>query len=1181
MVSDSDKKMRLTPSQQQALNTDKHICVTAGAGSGKTMVLVERYLKILCDGNADPQEIVAITFTEKAAAEMKERIIEQLSPQEERDGSEQDNLLHGFRDKMSTAHISTIHAFCSRILREFPFQAGVPANFSILQGIDQKLSLQQIIRETLKNIATNEEDEHRDELTRLLQRYGSQQKLVDFFSTMINQRDVIEHLMQEIYRSPNDTEIRGALQKQVRERQQQIQERLISTIDIHEFTQGLNTVLQVARGRNAEVVEDLTQQLEVHSGQNPDPSAVLDLLREIAHSITTAGNDIAKRDFLGNRVETTGIETEINYLVSTAKKIKVVPSVKNNENQTNEDETDDDFLLSTIRDLLELYNKVFNAYQTAKLSQGKLDFTDLQLKTRDLLRNNEEIRQKLVSRHKYFMVDEYQDTNELQYELVMLLTNELKEANLFIVGDPKQSIYRFRGADVRVFEKTQQKIKENNGLDISLTENFRSLRDTVGFVNYFFNRLMGDGKETEFEVAYEALTQARSVKANGTVEILLGKQDEDSANEYTLIAQHIKNMKANKETVWKRGGNGVEAEHPIEYGDIAILIRSRRHLPDIEHALLEAGIPYLTTGGVGFYQRQEIYDIWNYLHFLEAPEKNQTSLAAVLRGPAFGISDTELYEISLRKEKKFWDQVQNYQDPSHNLRTAIATLERHRQFARRMPVNQLIVTIVNETGMIGTLKTGKQGQQRWVNYQKLLEHARNFDGDETKQILPDFIEFLDILIEEERREGQAPIEASSGAVQIMTIHASKGKQFPVVILPRLDRGSQTDREPFIDEVLGIGFSPLNPDKDYSKTEPDIVTHMKNWANEKETAEKKRLFYVGTTRACDRLILSGTLSTSGKPQQMLEWLYEHLNTDEEDRLLELPVSLEVFAGNSKNAESFQLQIPIYHELAETDSADEISDETTLVDFPEPPRKLEPTGISAAFSVSELANYARCPLRYQLENVLRIPVNGQEESDADENEMDAALRDTLTQIRRQSDIEKLDATIDQALERYPELTTESTEILRTHLNNFINSELGETAFSASTVQVNQNIHADINGHILDGRFDRLFKDETGNYQVINYKTDGMQSFEASHPEMELYSLLIHKLHPNQSTVTIHFFFTEHGRWEQMRFSTAQLQETQKQWQEKILALQRGIYEKNLEHCCSCPYADPDGQCIIMEE
>ena len=1165
--------MRLTPSQQQALDIDRHICVTAGAGSGKTTVLVERYLKILRAGNANPQEIVAITFTEKAAAEMKERVIEELSPQEERDGSEQDNSLQGFREKMSTAHISTIHAFCSRILREFPFQAGVPANFSILQGIDQKLSLQQIIRETLKDIAINPNDLHRARLTRLLRRYGGQKKLVDFFSTMINQRDVLEHLMQKIYSNPNDTEIRKGLE-------QRVHDTLMSTMDVAEFIRCLNAVLQVAKGKNAEAVRDLTQQLETLYGQNPDPSGALNLLRDIAFLITTGRSAIAKRDFLGNRVTITGIEAEINFLISTARKIKAVPLIEDNENGTDENETDDDFLLSTIRDLLTLYTRISNAYRIAKLSQGELDFADLQLKTRDLLRNNEEIRQKLVSRHKYYMVDEYQDTNELQYELVMLLTNELKEANLFIVGDPKQSIYAFRGADVHVFEKTKEKIVDDRGRDIRLTENFRSLRDTVGFVNYFFNRLMGDGKETEFEVQYEALTQARPVNANGAVEILLGKQGEEAASEYSLIAHHIINMKANEETVWVRGASeeskGVEAERPIQYGDIAILIRSRRHLPDIEHALLEAGIPYLTTGGVGFYQRQEIYDIWNYLHFLEAPTKNQASLAAVLRGPAFGISDAELYEISRLERENFWDQAQNYQDQSHNLNRAITTLKRHSQLAHRMPVNQLILTLVNETGMIGTLRAGKYGQQRWANYQKLLELARNFDGDENKQTLPDFVEFLDTLITEEPQEGEAPVEASSGAVQIMTIHAAKGKQFPIVILPRLDRKGQTDMEPFIDEALGIGFSPLNSDKDYRKTAPEIVTHMKNRANEKEIAEKKRLFYVGTTRACDRLILSGTLPA----MNMLDWLYKHLDIDEEDSLLNLSVALEVFTGNITSSESFELQIPIHQALAETTSADEVSDETTPIDFPESLRKLELTGTSAAFSVSELANYARCPLRYQLENVLRIPVNGQEESDSDENEMDAALRYTFAQIRQRSDIENLDTTIDQALENYPEVTTESTATLRTHVNNFINSELGETAFSAPTIHTNQHIHADINGHIVDGRFDRLFKDETGNWQVINYKTDEAQNLDTSHPEMELYSLLVHRRYPNQSTVTINLFFTGHGRWEQMYFSTAQLQEVQKQWQEKILALQRGVYEKNLEHCCSCPYANPDGQCIITE-
>ena len=1169
--------MRLTPNQRQALSIDKHICVTAGAGSGKTTVLVERYLKILREGNVTPQEIVAITFTDKAAAEMKERIIEELSLQEKPEGSEADNSLQGFREKMSTAHISTIHAFCSRILREFPFQAGVPANFSILQGIDQKLLLQETVKKTLKDIATNEEDEHRDALTRLLRRYGGQQKLADLLSTMINQRDALEHLMQEIYKNPNDTEIRGTLQERVRERQEQIQARLLSTIDIPEFIGCLNTVLQVARGKKAETVRKLTQQLETLHGQNPDPSGTLNLLIDIAYPITTAGNAIAKRDFLGSRVTTTGIEAEINVLVSTAKKIKTAPLIEDNRKTADENETDDDFLLNTIRDLLTLYAQISEAYRTAKLSQGKLDFTDLQLKTRDLVRNTEEIRQKLVSRHTYYMVDEYQDTNELQYELVMLLTNELKAANLFIVGDPKQSIYAFRGADVRVFTKTKEKIVENGGSDIRLTENFRSLRDTVGFVNYFFNHLMGDGKETEFEVEYEALTQARPVKANGTVEILLGQQDDALADEYALIAHHIKSMKANAETIYKRGKNGQEAEHPIAYGDIAILIQTRTHLPNIENALLEADIPYLTTGGVGFYQRQEIYDIWNYLNFLNDPAENQTSLAAVLRGPAFGISDTELYEISLQKEKNFWEKVKAYHRPSDHLRTAIATLKRHKEFAPRMPVNQLIVTIVNETGMIGTLKTGKQGQQRWVNYQKLLEHARNFDGDETKPILPDFIEFLDILIEEERREGQAPIEVSSGAVQIMTIHASKGKQFPIVILPRLDRKGQTDREPFIDEAFGIGFSPLNPDQDYSRTEPDIVTHMKNRANEKEIAEKKRLFYVGTTRACDRLILSGT----PPKQNILGWLYQHLNIDEEDRLLELPVSLDVFTGNSRNSESFQLQIPIHQALTEPESADEISDETIPVDFPEPPRKLEPTGTFAAFSVTELANYARCPLRYQLQNVLQIPTNGHEAPDLDEDALDTALRYTLSRIRQQSDIENLDTTIDQALENDPEVKPLSKATLRQHANNFINSELGETAFSASGIQINEHIHADINGHIVDGRFDRLFKDEAGNYQIINYKTDEIQNLDTPDPEMELYSLLLHRRYPHQSTVTINTFFTEHGQWQQRHFSPAQLQEVQEQWQEKILALQRGVYEKNPEHCCSCPYADSDGQCIITEE
>jgi ATP-dependent helicase/nuclease subunit A len=1151
--------MQLTPSQQQALAIDRHICVTAGAGSGKTTVLVDRYLKILRESNTEPQEIVAITFTEKAAAEMKERVIEELSPQEKDDRSEQDNSLHGFRDKMSTAHISTIHAFCSRILREFPFQAGVPANFSILQGIDQKLSLQQTIRETLKDIATNSNDRHRAELTRLLQRYGGQKTLVDFFSTMINQREVVERLMQDIYGERSEAEIRESWK-------QGMLTELMSLVDATEFTRCLNAVLQVARGKKAEAAKNLKQQLDEQYKLNANSPEVLNLFKEIAKLITTGKGDIATSGFLPKSIDRVEIADEIDFLVSTAKKIKNTPTLEKNDDKEEDLETDDDFLISTTFDLLAIYERIATDYQTAKLSQGKLDFTDLQLRTRDLLRNNKEIRQALIERHKYFMVDEYQDTNELQYELVMLLTDQLKAANLFIVGDPKQSIYAFRGADVRVFEKTKQNIIDDGGRDVRLTENFRSLRDPVGFVNYFFNHLMGDGKETEFEVQYEALTQARPVETNGAIEILVGKHNEDVVDEYTLIAQHIKNMRRNQVTISERDKSGAEVERPIDYGDIAILIRSRRHLPDIEHALLEADIPHLTTGGVGFYQRQEIYDIWNYLNFLNNPKENQTSLAAVLRGPAFGISDTELYEISLQEEEKnFWDKAQKYQSHSDNLRTAIGILERHHRLAHRMPVNQLIVTIVKETGMIGTLKTGKQGQQRWSNYQKLLELARNFDGEENKRILPHFIEFLDILITEEPQEGQAPIEGSRDAVKIMTIHAAKGLQFPIVILPRLDRGAQTDREPYIDEAFGIGFSPLNPDDGYRKTGPEIVAHIKNRGSAKETAEKKRLLYVGATRAEDRLILSGTLSEKGEAQHMLKWFDTHLR---------------ICAGGN-NLPSLPFKLNVLRQLEESPSTDETLDGITPVEFPEClPSELKSSGISAAFSVTELANYARCPLRYQLENVLRIPTNKQGEADLDKDELDNAIRYTLTRIRQQSDTDNLDTIINQTAENYSEATSNLTTLLHTSTNNFINSELGETALSASETHTNQQVHADIEGHIIDGRFDRLFKDETQHWQVINYKTDDAQDSDVYDPEMELYSLLLHRRYPEQPTVTMNLFFTEQDRYIQKCFNAVELQEAKEKWQQKISDLQQGKYNKNLDHCCSCPYADPDGQCIITE-
>lgn len=1155
--------MQFTPRQQEALNIEQHICVTAGAGSGKTRVLVGRYLEILHKTDAKPNEIVAITFTEKAAAEMKERIASELN---------KGRNTEGIQEQMSVAPISTIHAFCSRILREFPFQAGVPANFGILQGIDQKLLLQKTVQDELKEIATNAADAERNVLTCLLRRYGSRKQLEEFLSKMVEQREVVERLKREVYGGHSNAEIRRELWG------------VEDKPDIEEWLRCLNAVLKVARGKNAPAVRELTEQLE-QENQETDKrnSVILDILSQIACLIRTKSGTFAKRDFLGLGVKTIGIESEIDFLMSASETLKEMLS------------DDNGFLIDTTRDILHLYTRIERAYRYAKLAQGQLDYPDLQLKLRDLLKNNAEIRERLQARYRYFMVDEYQDINPLQEELVMLLTDNLNAANLFIVGDAKQGIYGFRGADIRVFNQTRKKMEVMQGASIRMEENFRSLRDVVGFVNVFFHSLMDDGNESEFEVAYQQLVQGRPApaevsantpEAQGKIEIILGQKGDDAVNENELIAKRVKSLIAEGFQVWDKDG---EKLRRIQYGDIAILIRSRTHLPDIESALLEAKVPYLTTGGIGFYQRQEIYDMWNYLHVLDAAAEGDVSLAAVLRAPFFGISDDELYEISRQKGNNFWEKAEAslQSKPTGNPRLQIAMdcLKRQRELAKRIPVNQLLLTIVNDTGMIGTLATGRQGPQRWANYQKLLDLARNFERDADTPTLTSFIEFLRILIDEEPREGQAPVQLGGKAVNIMTIHAAKGLEFPVVILPGLHRAPQGDREPFIDEELGIGFSPRSPDKDYAKTVPSIVTVMKERAKAKTEAEKKRLFYVGATRARDRLILAGSREANGNRSNMLEWLYTHLGVPDDGSQC-LPVELETYSEGITSRNAFHLSVEVFRCLDDIKVEDTKAEEPVSAEMPEPPlHALNPQIIGNSYAVTELANYARCSMRYRLENVFRIPnpkhdasseEDSYDEADApawDGTEMGRAVHSVLSRIERQTDVEKVESLIRGV----------SEAAVREHVNNFLNSELGKTALaSAETNRCEQQIHAELGEqHLLVGRLDRLFKDAAGQWQLIDYKTGETSDVAVYHPQMELYAWLVHQRYPEQPEVTVNLFFTAENRCETLRFNRAELQEIAARWQETIANLQRGTYKKNLSHCQFCPYADADKRCLVSPE
>ena len=1165
--------MEFTQNQKKAHDLNRHISVTAGAGSGKTAVLIHRYIKILLETDLHPSQVVAITFTRKAAAELKQRIIKEL---EVKLREEPDNAkLKSIKTGMLSAQISTIHAFCSRILREYPVEAGVDAGFNELQGILQQLTLCDIIDSTLRKIADRpDEDETRAKLAELLRIFGKG-PLERHLNELVNQREAVDRLIRTLY-CCTDSEVLDTWREFV---QSQLAQSLKNQFPIEDWLRCLRAVLAVARGRDKTEVQELTDQIK----PSMEAQEAVPLLIKIAPLLVTQKGTISKQYLLGRNVKTEAIDTEIGFLVRAANYFRSFPVF-----------TDDDKLLICVtRSLLAVYDEVQDAYEHYKVQTGQLDFDDLQIKVRNLLWQ-ESIHEQLARRYPYIMVDEYQDTDQLQYEILDLLAvvsdharkhrpSDFKLDNLFIVGDQKQSIYGFRGADVRVFDQTRQDItdyqsgsiqdfawqdetlvasdSERHG-ELHLPENFRLLRNLVGFVNLVFGSLMKG--RNEFEVKYESLIQGRIIDYPGDVELLIGSTEEAEDNsqppidENELIAARICHLVGTRETIWTDEGDG-EQPRPIRYSDIAILIRSRTRLPEIESALIEAEIPYKITGGIGFYQCQEIYDIGNYLQFLINPN-DDVALAGVLRAPFFGVSDVELYEVTQPPTTgSFWQKVQAYvtrpvRPPSSRMDYVVQMLQSHLEICHHIPPSELIRKIVNDTGMVGVLPVGRSGEQRWANYEKLLGIAREFERLGVTDLF-DFLEQLDILIEEEEGEGQATTQLTADAVEIMTIHAAKGLEFPVVILPNLDRGFRYDREPFIDDRLGIGFRPADSEKNYKQSNPGATKLMKERAKNKTEAEEQRLFYVATTRARDRLILSGTADERNSKICWLNWVLDALEISDissEGEFLR-PTKIEVSSGERPKEISFDLPIRIIKSLDELDFVEEeapASPPSTAF----PAYHIEPliaASTDKTFSVSELATYVHCPTRFYLQHQIQMPISE------------------------------------------PQLE-ETTEIARKDINQFLDSKVAEIALNADKIYRERHIQAEIGSHIVEGIADRFFKDSTGFWQVINDERDGIDwegigdIADYYRSEIELYALLLHRLYPEQQVMPVTIYSTDHAAPHSVELSREELGDIEGAWLEQIEALKvalnadaigAGRFEKNRDHCPLCPYF-VDEECMVAD-
>ncbi len=1167
-----------TSSQLRALNTVHHLSVTANAGSGKTMVLVERYIAVLLSGKASVNEVVAITFTDKAASELRRKISERVAAGiAESPEAMQKQKLEEIREQLSGAVIGTIHWFCAKILREYPVEAGVDAAFVVPELVDQRSILEAAVKDTFESILKEEPGAaKREELFDLLRALGKR-KVIGSVHTLALKREQVERWTTRGIYSRSDDDVlahwRSVLSDFVRE--EIASPRLM--VDLQE-------ILSTADGSGNSVFgfESRLRALRRTGSQEEG----LDRYSELMEYVLTKKPSMSRK-IISEQAETK-VREQVQRIEQRHKALSpLIEFVRGKDDSTHR------MLLKRARVLLDLYQNAMERYEQRKLEGAYLDFDDLQLRARNVLKR-EDVRKKLSHRFTFIMVDEYQDTNALQYEILLPLVNELQSGNLFIVGDPKQSIYGFRDADVGVFNRTKVDIAASAGeaSAVVLNDSFRLLRDVAAFVNLVFAPLMQtDGDE----VGYEPLVRGRQNDAPGRVEILLrekpdGEGDGEDVPESELIARRILQLRAQRYQVFDKN----EKPYDVRFADFAVLLRSRMSLPELEEAFIHHNIPYLVSGGIGYFQTQGIYDFYNYFRFLLNTD-DESALAGILRSPFFTVSDAELFEIAYERKGGLWNALTSAHGKTRKFSSLVRAseiLKADLEVASRLSVPDLINRIVDQTSYAGFVEGSARVDQLLANLEKLKRIAQRYEQKGFTNLY-DFVARLKRLIEEEEEEGQAAVDVLADAVKVMTIHAAKGLEFPVVILPALEQKFQLDHEPYNDTELGIGISSADEEENIP-----IVEFMKRKSYAKSRAEEKRVFYVACTRARDMLILSGAMPKNRSMFCFMNWLLNGLGESGAPKR-EFQITTQSLKTNhdeyARVNETHRLNVFVLrqHDLprslpfAVEERAGE-EKQRLLID-PIPPKAK-----GEIFSASKIRTYIECPAKYYLRYVIGLPAaNIRQASESVDDDSDVSIP---AELRGQA--------FHRVMQHIDELQHDEKTIVR-ELRNFVQRdslsilaepmiELEKIAGSvldvvrsafwrdvqqAKDTRTEFTIMTSFGEDFLTGTLDRVYRDKDGVWHVLDYKTDAVSSSALQQkgalyePQLAFYALLVRKFF-SAPEVRTHLLFT-HCVDEPVHFIYMQehLERFERQLRESIAGIRRNEFPRPMMPCRDCPLA-PEG-------
>ena len=822
---------------------DESLLVEAGAGTGKTTVLVDRLVEVLRSGRATIDELVVITFTEKAATELAARVREELEEAREHatDSEERDRLARALRG-LYRARIETIHAFATSLLRERPVESPVDPGLRVLDDVAASVLLSDVYETWLDGVL----QARGESLSRAVRRGFSTTHLRQLAEILHDQRAALPCVLADDPRP-----------------------------DAHAFLAAISSAADALRG-------------ELHACTKPDADRGYAQALELISWVEA---------LLEHRDDPTELERRALFRP---------PRVRGNAGAKGNWETDEALAAvrtaadsiadetgrfagalrdEVIADVVPLVEEFVDRYAERRRSDGVADFDDLLVWARDLLRNPA-VRMYFHGRYRCVLIDEFQDTDPVQAELAMLLTDidadGVPEAGrLVVVGDPKQSIYRFRRADIAIYDEVKfGALADGHTL---IQQNFRTVDGVLAWVNRVFDDAFGEG-ERGVQPPHVALQAVRHVPAGQRAPVAVVHGDGTATTADEIREQEAERLaavvdQAVRGAPWVVEDPATKTVRPAMWRDCVILLPARTGIDFYIDALAARGIPHHAEIRGAFFGAPEVAELIALLRAVDDPT-DTPSIVATLRSRAFGCSDDDLLAYNVAAGGRIDYRGPDASQPASVVEALAVLHDLHRQ-RRGLSLAELVRRAIEAAGFVelALARGDGSGTQVAANVMKVADQARAFTVSGGGGLRA-FTRWLSQQEDQEVGEAEASVsEESDDLVRIMTIHAAKGLEFPIVLLANTNADARKPEGPFGDPVQRrIAFRVGT-----AKTGHFTTSDFEDWAaSEKNqlTAERLRLLYVALTRARDHLVIPLVVPPE-KRKGLLATLARHLPELDDD------------------------------------------------------------------------------------------------------------------------------------------------------------------------------------------------------------------------------------------------------------------------------------------------------------